>query len=227
MNSDSCGISLGVVDQFSGSTLEYLSQVSPAHPIHLPSNRLLPVLLDAAKQHEGEMSNINFSQSVDDFVEYSNGVEASISAKHDFKGRPTSYKVRCKYLVGCDGAGSTIRKALEIPLEGKFGLQHLINVHFFSSSLAEAMRHTQPAMLYFVFNSKVIAVLVAHDFNVSVQFRSVHECTCMCVREEGGGGGLTSTQNLFFDSRASLCSSFHTGHHSSNPSSSPQTCAAS
>ena len=41
-------------------------------------------------------------------------------------------------------------------------MQHLLNIHFYAPRLWECVRE-QPAMLYFVFNADVIAVLVAHD----------------------------------------------------------------
>lgn len=40
--------------------------------------------------------------------------------------------------------------------------QHLLNVHFRSAALSR-LAAARPAMLYFVFNASVVAVLVAHD----------------------------------------------------------------
>ena len=45
---------------------------------------------------------------------------------------------------------------------GDPALQHLVNIHFFSRDMADLLKHC-PAMLYFVFNSKAIVVLVAHN----------------------------------------------------------------
>ncbi len=55
-------------------------------------------------------------------------------------------------------------------------MQSLMNVHFSSAALAAALRE-RPAMLYFVFNAAVIAVIVAHDlttgeFVAQVQLQS-------------------------------------------------------
>jgi hypothetical protein len=89
--------------------------------------------------------------------------------------------LQCQYLVACDGANSKIRKVrtvLEpdgstrrgltrdaagrgliaclqhagISMEGLGELQHLLNVHFSSSSLAKALEPDRPAMLHFVYN---------------------------------------------------------------------------
>ncbi len=48
-------------------------------------------------------------------------------------------------------------------MEGEHAIQSLMNVHFSSAVLAACLREAGPAMLYFVFNTDVIAVVVAHD----------------------------------------------------------------
>ena len=47
-------------------------------------------------------------------------------------------------------------------MQGEPVMQHLLNIHFYAPRLWERVRE-RPAMLYFVFNADVIAVLVAHD----------------------------------------------------------------
>ena len=47
-------------------------------------------------------------------------------------------------------------------MQGEPVMQHLLNIHFHTPRLWERVRE-RPAMLYFVFNADVIAVLVAHD----------------------------------------------------------------
>ena len=72
------------------------------------------------------------------------------------------FEVDCSYLVGCDGARSSIRGAAGIEMKGPAALQHLVNIHFFCPGLWHHTSH-RPAMLYFVFNSEVVSVLVGHD----------------------------------------------------------------
>ena len=153
-------VELGVVDHFESHTSDRISRISPTHPVHCPSNRLLPVLLDAAR--EGN-DCIRFGHRLAEFTEYRDGVQATV------QGKNRSYNVRCQYLVGCDGAASSVRQKMGIALHGKQGMQHLINVHFHSPTLAAALRNN-PGMLYFVFNPDVIAVLVAHDLQVTAAF---------------------------------------------------------
>ncbi|EFJ46561.1 hypothetical protein VOLCADRAFT_93005 [Volvox carteri f. nagariensis] len=88
---------------------------------------------------------------------------------HHHNQRRRAVLLRCQYLVAADGAHSAVRGLMggrletpQAPLPGAGPLQHLINAHFISAALASrAARH--PAMLYFVFNPEVVAVLVAHD----------------------------------------------------------------
>lgn len=76
------------------------------------------------------------------------------------QGKP--YEVQAEYLVAADGASSRVRKQLGIDMIGEPAMQHLVNIHFFSREL---WRHVKdrPAMLYFVFSSQAIVVLVAHN----------------------------------------------------------------
>ena len=72
------------------------------------------------------------------------------------------FEVSCSYLVACDGANSLLRSAAGVAMQGPAALQHLVNIHFFCPDLWQHIKH-RPAMLYFVFNSQVVSVLVGHD----------------------------------------------------------------
>lgn len=73
-----------------------------------------------------------------------------------------AYHLHADYLVAADGASSRIRKQLGIQMIGEPALQHLVNIHFFSKELWHHLKD-RPAMLYFVFSSQAIVVLVAHN----------------------------------------------------------------
>jgi hypothetical protein len=69
-------------------------------------------------------------------------------------------------VIGADGARSAIRKGLGIDLVAQSGdLQRLINVHFFSLPLAERLRSSMPAMLYFIYSPAGVGVIVAHNLS--------------------------------------------------------------
>jgi hypothetical protein len=60
---------------------------------------------------------------------------------------------------------------MDIGLEGHRNLANLINIHFTSVDLAQRLMAT-PAMLYFVFSSRVVMVLVAHDLRTGAQLKT-------------------------------------------------------
>lgn len=71
--------------------------------------------------------------------------------------------ISCNILVGADGAGSTVRRLVGIEMKGENDLQKLVSIHFFSRELGEYLLKDRPGMLYFIFNTEAIGVLVAHD----------------------------------------------------------------
>ena len=46
---------------------------------------------------------------------------------------------------------------------GERDLQKLVSVHFLSQELGHFLLNERPGMLYFIFNTESIGVLVAHD----------------------------------------------------------------
>lgn len=72
-------------------------------------------------------------------------------------------EIRCRYLVGADGAGSMVRKLAGIGMRGEKDLQKLVSVHFFSQNLGQYLLSERPGMLFFIFNPEAIGVLVAHS----------------------------------------------------------------
>lgn len=96
----------------------------------------------------------------------------SIDASNDFvtvtastldKGNHVERNIRCNMLIGADGAGSTVRRLAGIEMRGEKELQKLVSVHFFSKGLGQFLLQENPGMLFFIFNTEAIGVLVAHD----------------------------------------------------------------
>ncbi|XVF85191.1 hypothetical protein PTKIN_Ptkin17bG0098600 [Pterospermum kingtungense] len=79
------------------------------------------------------------------------------------EGKSTTRKIQSRILVGADGAGSTVRKFVGIDLKGEKDLQKLVSVHFSSKGLGQYLLNERPGMLFFIFNTEAIGVLVAHD----------------------------------------------------------------
>ncbi|MFS8036667.1 FAD-dependent monooxygenase [Xanthobacter sp. AM11] len=71
--------------------------------------------------------------------------------------------VETRYLLGCDGAGSSVRSGLGIPMEGVAHVQSCLTIHFHAN-----LRHVVgdgTAMIYWVINADVAGALIAHDID--------------------------------------------------------------
>ena len=77
---------------------------------------------------------------------------------------PAALTVSTEHALGCDGARSSVRRALGLALEGPPTLQSFKSVHFRAPKLGDALRAAgRNAMLYFFFHPAAIGVLVAHN----------------------------------------------------------------
>jgi 2-polyprenyl-6-methoxyphenol hydroxylase-like FAD-dependent oxidoreductase len=79
------------------------------------------------------------------------------------KDRDTGHelRLRSRYLIGADGAGSTVRDGLGIPMDGPEGLQTNMMIHF-EADLRDFVGD-RPAILYFLFGPGPNGVLIAYD----------------------------------------------------------------
>jgi len=148
------GETLGVVDQFDG-TVEATRSWSPSAPTHLSQHRLRKTMAEAA---EASGASIVAHARVVNVKTDAEGVDVVAQVGDD--GTETVFRAR--YCVLADGANSETRRRAGVKMVGESALQHLINVHFVSKTLARELRE-DPAMLYFVFNPDAVVVVVAHD----------------------------------------------------------------
>jgi 2-polyprenyl-6-methoxyphenol hydroxylase-like FAD-dependent oxidoreductase len=87
----------------------------------------------------------------------------TVTASSVNNGKHIEKNIRCNILIGADGAGSTVRKLVGIDMRGEKDLQKLVSVHFLSKRLGQYLLKENPGMLFFIFNTEAIGVLVAHD----------------------------------------------------------------
>ena len=103
----------------------------PREPYQLVSQYTLePLLLAEAKQTAGltVLQSTEFLQlSQDD-----EGVDATLLQRDG-----STQNVRCDYLVGCDGGGGTVRKQIDVALEGRSQLGTITNIFFRCEDLLE------------------------------------------------------------------------------------------
>src|SRR5690606_24520312 len=81
-----------------------------------------PLLEQAASEYD--TVTIQHFSKLEGFTDHGDYVEARIADTRSGKVRT----VRTKYLVGCDGAASVVRSALNIPMLGNPVLSYSINI---------------------------------------------------------------------------------------------------
>ncbi|MDM0036871.1 FAD-dependent monooxygenase [Variovorax sp. J22P271] len=101
---------------------------------------------------------LRFSCELALFEQGANGVVAQVKDL----GSGDSFEVACRYLVGADGARSTVRAAIGARLEGTYGLSRNYNVVFRAPGLAQAHRHG-PAIMYWQINGDVPSLIGPMD----------------------------------------------------------------
>jgi hypothetical protein len=101
---------------------------------------------------------MRFSTSLEDWTENANGIDARLINLST--GQAAT--VHARYLVGADGARSTVREKLGIRMEGRSPLSHHHNIIFRARSLAQ--RHLLgPAVMYWLVNAEVPSVVAPLD----------------------------------------------------------------
>ena len=71
------------------------------------------------------------------------------------------HEIRSRYVIACDGAGSRIRKSIDIEMVGPQNLQNFLMIHF-AADLRELVKD-RPAILYWLIDPELGATLVAHN----------------------------------------------------------------
>ncbi|KAI5063988.1 hypothetical protein GOP47_0020658 [Adiantum capillus-veneris] len=148
---------------------------SPTWVAHFSQHRLLPLLQLLAERvgmHISKDPSFNSCNGGEIKLGYeciavkesNNGVEALVSRTGS--SAEEFWEINSSFLVGADGAASKVRKLLDIKMEGEEAMQNLVSIHFYSRGLAAYLVEKRPGMLYFVFNTKAIGVLVAHDLRL-------------------------------------------------------------
>ena len=128
----------------------------PLEPYQLVSqNRLEPLLKSIAEQAPNV--TVRYACELTDLSQDKEGVTVTLSPA----GSPQE-EIRCSYLAGCDGGGSTVRKALGIKLEGKGGLRNMKQICFRSETLYDRIPMGKGRHYYFT-DAEGSAIIVQGD----------------------------------------------------------------
>jgi 2-polyprenyl-6-methoxyphenol hydroxylase-like FAD-dependent oxidoreductase len=128
------------------------------HAQWIPQYKVEEVL--RARAAEFDSVEMRFETRLDTFTQTDTGVDAVVSDANN--GATT--QVRARYLVGADGARSTVRERLGIAMEGTSPLARYHNIVFRAPGLAQ--RHALgPAVMYWLVNADVPSVVAPLDSN--------------------------------------------------------------
>lgn len=142
-----------------------LMEHTPSFITHVSQPKLESLLLKEVRA-KPELIHVHTNMQVDDFETHGDShttVTLSHSHRQNDGKLDTATTMDCFFLAGCDGAGSTVRKKLNIPLKGEQALERFASIHFTTPHLAPLIGSSRASMLYFVMNPKIIACVVGHD----------------------------------------------------------------
>ena len=145
-------------DHRTGSAFETLIQKSECRPAHVAQPYVEDALQSLSanlnlKEHVGTCVTINENYSP-------NTVLTTVSTPSE------TYEVESEHVVVADGANSSLRSNLGIAMSGPGTLQKFHSIHFNSLSLGRYLiEQNRTGMLYFVFNSDIIACVVGLDIS--------------------------------------------------------------
>ena len=108
--------------------------------------------------HMGNPENVLFQREWQSFEPANEGCVSTLT---DASG--ASHTVTSRYLVGADGAGSRVRKAIGASMVGPDNIQTFINIHF-NADLRELVRGRE-ALLYWVMDAACTGTFIAHDID--------------------------------------------------------------
>src|SRR5262249_55040112 len=126
-------------------------------PPHRINQLFLEPLLFAHSAGEPRIRILNRTR----FEELSQDREGVSAAAHDLdSGERVS--IRCRYLVGCDGGRSTVRRAIGAEMTGIAEYQRVQSTHFRAPKLISLLPGP-PAWMYLAFNPRRCGTMMAID----------------------------------------------------------------
>jgi len=149
------GIELGRLpfEQQSDACLRH----TPTPLRNLSQHRFEPILASAIEKHPE--AAIRFGQQWEGAEQDESGVTSRV---RDLESGEI-YEVRSRFLIAADGAGSRIRKSLEIEMDGPPRIQSFLMIHV-AANLRRIVRD-RPGVLYWIMDPEIGGTLVAHDID--------------------------------------------------------------
>jgi len=157
-----CGIELTRIP-IPGRAERYTSREGPDTwwPTPEPPHRINQLFLEPILlEHTAALPNVTLwnRTQLTGFVQHADCVEATLLDLDTQQER----RVRCRYLVGCDGGSSTVRKAIGAKLEGTPVIQRVQSSYIRAPGL-RALLPGKPAWSYYAVNPRRCGTVFAID----------------------------------------------------------------
>lgn len=139
---------------------------SPTPLCNLSQHLFEPILFDQARADPA--IDVRFDHEWVSFDRTETGYRSSLRQR----GSSNQIEIASRYLIGADGAGSAVRRALGIAMNGPDHLAGFCNIHF-TANLRPHLSGRE-AILYWVMDPAYAGVFIAHDIdNTWVYMKSV------------------------------------------------------
>ena len=130
-------------------------EFTPTPLRNLSQHRFEPILADELRASAG--AELRYGHQWEHSEQLGDAVVSDIL---DVDTGETS-RVRSRYVIGCDGAGSRVRKLLGIEMVGPPLIQCYLMIHFAAD--LRALTAQRPAVLHFVLDPEAVGAFIAHD----------------------------------------------------------------
>ena len=128
--------------------------ISPIHSCNLPQSELEPLLYARASEVAGH-DPVSFGTAFAGFEEHDDHVAVRV------EGADGEATLRARYLIGADGAGSRVRRAAGIAMEGPQALAHFLAIHITSDMRPLLTRN--PGVLFFIRTPTLDGFFIMHQ----------------------------------------------------------------
>ncbi|WP_460441458.1 FAD-dependent monooxygenase [Amycolatopsis stemonae] len=128
---------------------------TPMEVVFSPQDQIEPVLLDGLDHNPN--AEVRLSTEITSLTEDDDGIVAT--AEDQVTGAVT--RIRARYVLGADGAGSFTRRCLGVVLAGPDARASFVNIDFRAD--LQLYAGDRPAALYFVLNSRSSGTIAARD----------------------------------------------------------------
>jgi 2,4-dichlorophenol 6-monooxygenase len=147
-------------------------EVTPTPLRNLSQNELEPILQGALGTEVQRQCQWESAEEEDGDGD-GDGDEGGVTSRCLELTSGETWEVRSQYLIAADGAGSRVRKSLDIELEGPDRLQTFVMIHIKAS--LRGLVGSPPSVLNFVCDPRASGVFIIHDLDEEAVFMLAYD----------------------------------------------------